>query len=86
MVNLLKWKEGPAFLGGDVYGGNVVYRCSAAGLELMPVVGPNMVVFALMRGDVFLAGLKMERLAADQEFVEEITGLALKALEERLGT
>lgn len=80
LLKLVRWEKGPAFLGADVRGDGVCERCRVAGLELMPVVSPTFVVFALMRGDVFLAGLKMERMAADQDFVEELTQFALEAL------
>lgn len=73
LVNLFTWKNGPAFLGKDVWGGNVCYKCSEAGLELMPVLSGEWAVFALMKGERMVAAIKMERHAeADVEFIAEM--------------
>lgn len=73
MVNLFTWAEGPAFLGANVWSGNVCFECSAAGLELMPVLSDEWAVFALMKGERMVAAIKMERNEeADGEFISDM--------------
>jgi hypothetical protein len=46
----------------------LVENCATAGLSLVPVTPGAYVVFALMKGPMMYAGLKMTRVEGDAEF------------------
>lgn len=77
MVNLFRTEDGPCFLGADCWVGNVCYKASEAGLELLPVFAEEQVVFALLKCEKMVAAIKMERDASDADFIEQLCALSL---------